>query len=350
MLIYAIKATRKLCSPQINEDRKDLKVEMNSDMADVVKISKVKFPIEHHLAFIQKLVDRGGPDPSEYYEFTEWLNTIHQGLKKGVLFKKDLKLLREAMGEALSILTLQGFVFIKPHGYAGDYEIIEKIYLEHTSSNPDLRKWDLYFQLQKAPVAVRNRKEYFLDLLNGLENVHPPATRKRILNIASGPARDLFDFFSQNNDSRLIVDNLDFDPLAISYAKNLCKDFLEKIEFFHSNAFDFNTTRKYRLIWSAGLFDYLSDRKFIFLLNRISEFLDQDGELVIGNFSLNNPTRAYMEIVGNWRLKHRSPEQLISLAKTCNFKDADIRVGQEPEGINLFLHLKRGKDFIPQNE
>lgn len=304
--------------------------------------------MKHHIAFVKDLVAKGGPDSSEYQEFTDWLETVNQEIKDGTLSEEGLQLLRDIMGEAISILTLQGFVFNKPHGYPGDYEIIEKIYQEHTSNDPELRKWDLFFQLQKAPMAVRNRKKYFLDLLGGLESLNPADIGKRVLNIASGPARDLFDFFSHNTDSCMVFDNVEFDPLAISYAKNLCKDFLKNIEFLHTNAFDFTTNKKYHLIWSAGLFDYLNDKKFIFLLNHIAPLLETDGELVVGNFSTNNPTQAYMEVIGDWRLNHRTPEQLISLAKSCNFKDSDIRVGQEPEGVNLFLHLKRGKDFIPQ--
>lgn len=305
--------------------------------------------MKHHVDFIRELIAKGGPDSSEYHEFSDWLKTLDEELKNFSISKEDLQLLRNEMGEALSILTLQGFVFSKPHGYPGDYEIIEKIYLEHTSKDPELRKWDLYFQLQKAPMAVRNRKKYFLDLLNGLEGLNQTTAGKSVLNIASGPGRDLFEFFSLNNGSSIFFDNVEFDPLAISYAKNLCKDFLKSIAFLHTNAFDFTTDKKYRLIWSAGLFDYLNDKKFIFLLNHMIPLLENDGELVIGNFSTNNPTQAYMEIIGDWRLNHRTPEQLISLAKACNFKDTDIRIGQEPEGVNLFLHLKCGKDFIPQH-
>jgi len=196
-------------------------------------------------------------------------------------------------------------------------------------------------------MAVRNRVQYFISLLNGVDSLNQQNTRKRVLNIASGPGRDLFNFFSQTtDDSKVFVDNVEFDPLAISYAKNLCKDYLEKIEFLHTNAFDFKTDNNYRLIWSAGLFDYLNDKKFVFLLKRVISLLENDGELVVGNFSNTNPTKPYMEIVGNWRLKHRTPEQLVSLAKACGFKDSDIKIGKEPESVYLFLHMKRGKDFL----
>ncbi len=104
--------------------------------------------MKHHLAYIDELVAKGGPDPSEHHEFTLWLEALKKEINDGALKKEDLDTLRDRFGEALSILTLQGFAYTKPHGYPGDYEIIEKIYLEHISKNPNLRKWDLFFQLQ----------------------------------------------------------------------------------------------------------------------------------------------------------------------------------------------------------
>jgi extracellular factor (EF) 3-hydroxypalmitic acid methyl ester biosynthesis protein len=302
--------------------------------------------MKHHVAFVKKLVKNGGPDSSDYHEIAEWLKIIHADFINGKLNKEDIQILRDEMGEALSILTVQGFVYCKPHGYAGDYEIIEKIYLEHVSSDPDLRKWDLYFQLQKAPIAVRNRKQYFISLLNALDALDTGIANKHVLNVASGPARDLFEFYSQKKDRSLVFDNVEYDPLAISYAKNLCKNFLESINFLHTNAFDFSAEKKYRLIWSAGMFDYLNDKKFIFLLKSLASHLEEDGELVVGNFSTDNPTLPYMEVVGEWKLYHRTSEQLVLLAKACGFTDGSIRIGQEPEGVNLFLHMKCGKDFI----
>ncbi len=305
--------------------------------------------MKHHIAFVKELCTKGGLDSSEYHEFTDWLKTVYREVQDGILSKEDLQLLRNEMGEALSILTLQGFVFNKPHGYPGDYEIIEKIYLEHTSNNPDLRKWDLYFQLQKAPIAVRNRKKYFLDLLNSLEAMDQTDTAKRVLNIASGPGRDLFDFFSLNNDSSIFFDNVEFDPLQYLMQKTYARTISKTLSFYIQTPLTLPQTKNIGLIWSAGLFDYLNDKKFIFLLKRLTPLLENDGEMIIGNFSTSNPTQAYMEVIGDWRLTHRTPEQLVSLAKACNFKDSDIRIGKEPEGVNLFLHLKCGKFFITQN-
>ncbi len=46
-----------------------------------------------------------------------------------------------------------------------------------------------------------------------------------------------------------------------------------------------------------------------------------------------------MELFGEWYLNHRSEEHLIYLAKNAGFEANQIRVGKEPENVNLFLHI-----------
>ncbi len=58
--------------------------------------------------------------------------------------------------------------------------------------------------------------------------------------------------------------------------------------FINANIFKYKTTEKYDLIWSAGLFDYLNDRRFIFLLNKLYTYLKPEGVLYVGNFSDQN--------------------------------------------------------------
>jgi hypothetical protein len=46
-----------------------------------------------------------------------------------------------------------------------------------------------------------------------------------------------------------------------------------------------------------------------------------------------------MELIGDWFLQHRSAEKLKSLAKAAGAADCHITVGEEAEGVNLFLHI-----------
>lgn len=156
------------------------------------------------------------------------------------------------------------------------------------------------------------------------------------MNVGSGPGRDVFELLSAH-DLPVSIDCVDQDKTAINYAKSLCHSFDEQVRFFDSNIFYFRGRKKYDLIWSAGLFDYLDDRLFKLLLKKIYKQLNPDGRLVVGNFSPNNPSRDYMEF-GQWYLNHRSEEELLLLADGLQGK---VSIEKEQEGINLFLTIEK---------
>ena len=304
--------------------------------------------MDQHIAYIEKLVAKGGPAPSEYDAFDQWLDKVAAERRQGRLSDQNLEVLRSAFQEALSPRTLQGFSYTKPHGYTGDFEIIDRMYTKHVTDEDHLENWDLYFQRQSAPVAVRNRKSYFLRLAASLQSTFSGKDALPVLNVASGPARDVFEYFAcPPTNGALCFDCIDNDPDAISYARELCAPYSDRIDFHNANALRFNTDRNYQLIWSAGLFDYLGDKVFRFLLRNLLGMLREDGELVVGNFAPNNPTKNYMELIGDWHLYYRDASDLKRLAKNCGVAAEDLRIGREPENVNLFLHVKRGDDFLP---
>ena len=308
----------------------------------------VAFHLEHHIAYINKMVACGGPEPGQYASFDRWLAYVASELRTERMSKAELHTLHEAFGRALSLETNQGLGLRKPHGYPGDYEIIDRIYNEYITEDVTLKNWDLYFHTQAAPRAVRNRKAYFINLLHALLATSPQAQALPVLNVASGPARDIFEFFQGNGyDSRISIDCIDADASAIEYAEALCAPYLDRVTFCEANALRFTSDQRYRLIWSAGLFDYFGDKGFVFLVERLMSMLDDNGELIIGNFSKKNTTRDYMEVIGEWDLYYRGEDDLLALAKACGVAEEDVRIGQEPEGVNLFLHIKRGNAFLP---
>jgi len=303
--------------------------------------------LDQHIAYIEKMVNKGGPDPSDYASFQRWLREVAKEHRSGDLSEEDLAILREAFGDALSSETLQGFCLKKPHGYAGDFETIDQLYTQHVTDTSGCEKWDVFFQAREAARAVRNRKQYFIRLMEALEAAFPDRETLPVLNIASGPARDVFEFFDSNGHNQSVrFECVDNDPEAIDYAQQLCEPYLNRIQFVETNALRYQPETSFQVAWSAGLFDYLSDKGFQFLLEHMLAALRDDGELVIGNFSPRNPTRDYMEAMLDWHLHYRTEEKLIELAKGCGVPDEDIRVDAEPEGINLFLHVKRGDRFL----
>ena len=115
---------------------------------------------------------------------------------------------------------------------------------------------------------------------------------------------------------------------------------LDVLQFYCRNIFRFRPNVDYDLVWSAGLFDYLNDKRFIFLLKHLYAMVKPGGSLVIGNFSEYNPSRDYME-AGDWYLNYRSEEKLIELAEKSGLKNGDVFIDSEPERVNLFVEIKK---------
>ena len=281
---------------------------------------------------LETIVKKGGPDKSEYNKLREIAISL-----KDMSLEEELELY-EIFKPILTIDSIIGHTFLKPYGYAGDYELIDKIYQKRVSADPFLAKWDHYYHDANSATAVRNRKSYFIKQINRCIN-----TRKtsRILNLGSGPCRDVYEYYSSNEGEKIFIDCLDMDKNALDHGAKVCADFIDNITFINKNAFRYKADNKYNLIWSAGLFDYFSDKLFIRLTNRMYQMLHKGGELIIGNFSDKNPGREEMEVFGKWYLHHRSEKTLINLAIKAGIERHNITISSEYTGVNLFLHIKK---------
>lgn len=119
--------------------------------------------------------------------------------------------------------------------------------------------------------------------------------------------------------------------------------FLDRVTFTRMNALKFVPTEPFDVVWAAGIFDYFADDVFQDLVGRLMKALAPGGELVIGNFAEGNPSRAHMELFCDWPLHHRNADGLMALARGCGVDSEAIRVGAEPQGVNLFLHISAAK-------
>ncbi|MDF1573712.1 MAG: class I SAM-dependent methyltransferase [Bacteroidales bacterium] len=279
--------------------------------------------------FLGKLVEKGGPEPTEYAEFTAIVNNLED---------QELDHFREAIKESLNENTLIGHGFVKPFGYPGDFTIIHNIYRLYV--NPDRRytNWDRFFQDQAGAHAVRNRKDYFLKRCAEVEN--QDRELKRILILGSGPATDVNEYLRKHPDSKIKFDLIDFDQNAIDFAKKQNREFKASIEYFKINVLRFKPYQWYNLIWSAGLFDYFKDKHFVYMINKYYKFLIPGGEFIIGNFSHSNPTRRLMEVLSDWYLVHRSKNDLVRMALEAEAREEQVEVDMEELGVNLFLRIK----------
>jgi hypothetical protein len=109
-----------------------------------------------------------------------------------------------------------------------------------------------------------------------------------------------------------------------------------------ANIFRFSRKHTYGLVWSAGVMDYLDQNVAVLFLTAALQAAAPGAEVVIGNFSPDNPSRNHIEVLARWYLHHRSPRQLLGLAENAGLPITGLRLGMESEGINLFLHAQKG--------
>ncbi|MRI00937.1 hypothetical protein GH721_10400 [Kriegella sp. EG-1] len=274
-----------------------------------------------------------------FEKLNELLFEVRCEMENATLLKSDLLEISTCFKKEFLAETLQGHVLRKPYGYPGDFLLIDKIYTEFKTLNTAFRIWDEYFHQQTVPRAIRNRKEYFKKLIANKSKV---TNDLKILNVVSGSGRELFEMYSNNSiGCNITTTCVELDDYAIAYSKGLNTEFNPQIEYVHSNIFNYSSFKKHDVIWSAGLCNYLNDNALILLLQYFKSKLAPGGEIILGNFNKeNNPSRNYLEIMGDWHLIHRTGKQLLYLAKKAGFLNNQIRIDREALNVCLFLHIK----------
>lgn len=293
--------------------------------------------IEKDLRYVENLIKIGGPIGKELAKFNAWVKATATKIQEKKYSTEEVVQLKQAFSPLYTKETLLGIAHLKPYGYAGDFEVIDRVYKEYIHPDPFYSNWDKLLQESNGLKAVRNRKEFFKKIVKK----YYAGQDFKVLNVASGPCRDVAEYLANYPNQGIQIDCLDHDKNAISYAKGLLKHInTEQYHFIHANIFKFQTTKTYDLIWSAGLFDYFDDTTFVTILKKLLSFLNPNGRLTVGNFSWKSETRYLKEFV-DWHLHYRDKEALLALGQeACEGLTAELQVLEEQEGVNLFLEVK----------
>lgn len=254
-------------------------------------------------------------------------------------------------GPALSAGEMLLHARTKPHGYAGDYQMLARIIGEYRSPSLPGRIYDDYFQTRMAPQAVRNRTRLIADKALAAFARRPGKTF-RLTSVGSGPALDVAAMLAalpRQDRQRVHVRLLDLDPHALAYAD----DHLQvagagSVSAHRENLFRLADRPRGRALlegsdFSActGFVDYLSDEDAARLLGAVWCGLAEGGELAAMNFSPVNECRDYMEWIGNWYLIYRDEAQFRAVVQAAGIPGEQCRFGAEATGSDLYVWARK---------
>lgn len=239
----------------------------------------------------------------------------------------------------------------KPVGYAGDYWIIDEIYKNAPASFGYKRLHDNYFQMSAISNAVRNRKEDFKRFMVATAQ-SKKNSRPRILNVASGPCREVYELLKKGEfkDSNVVFHCVEQDPKAIEYAQGLLGG-EPRVKFFQQNAVRLALSKdihgslegEYDFIYSTGLFDYLDRRVSLRLAKNLKELLSPGGVLAVSDVrdKFSNPSVYYMEWVGDWNLVYRDDDDFRRIFLEAGFAPHSLACKYEQQGVMQYVLAKR---------
>lgn len=233
--------------------------------------------------------------------------------------------------------------FIKPRGFAGDASLIDLFYGHRSGIEAitDVGR-SIFDALMRLPScdAVRYRRGYYGAFIDRASE----RPQSQILALACGHLREaLFSRAVTDRAVRLI--GIDSDPLAVAEARRSLGS--REVEIRNASVIDFVRRRawgeKYDAIYAAGLFDYLDVRIGMKTIATAYEALRPGGVLSIANFLPSIVERGYMDLVMDWRLIYRNPDDMIQLASHLPVEISNVNTWVDPFNSIVYLTVTKAR-------
>lgn len=244
-------------------------------------------------------------------------------------------------------------LYAKPRGYAGDSVSIEGIYAYQPSGFGRLGPLlDQCFLDEPAAQAVRNRRGLLAEEIRAVL-ARVEGRPVEITTMACGPAREVFDVFAELDDpQRLKVHLIDFDAEALEEVARRAEaqGLSAQMELHHANLIDLSIGRQkldlppQDLVYSIGLIDYFVDKLVVKLMSYGQRLLRPGAEMILGNFHPRNENKPLMDYVLDWRLIHRTEDDLSRLYQESAFARSATRFRFEGTGVNLFAVCRKARE------
>jgi extracellular factor (EF) 3-hydroxypalmitic acid methyl ester biosynthesis protein len=242
---------------------------------------------------------------------------------------------------------------LRPRGYAGDSVTMQYVYEDAYRGDSLFGKLLHKHAIEStAAQALRNRRRFVADAI--AQARREVGERLRLISVGCGPAWEVGDLLLTPEDCDAYeITLLDQDDealrdaarrvaeaerragskAAVRYIRGSVRTLLRNRELAESLG-------RYHVVYSMGLFDYLTAPVAKAVLGKLYELLAPGGRAIIGNFHVRNPTRWYMEYWMDWSLVHRTGEELSALA--AGLPGASSSIAFDATGRQMFLSIHKG--------
>lgn len=233
-------------------------------------------------------------------------------------------------------------LYIKPRGYAGDFETISMLIRNEAGGHGRLGPLvDRCFLQEPVAKAIRNGRAFLAaEVIANL--AHNPDLR--VTSLACGGAHEIYDVYGANPATRMQFTGLDIDYEALEAVRRWSEATLvgDLVQPVQGNLVYLATGRQdlelqpQHLIYSSAAINYLHDQFVVKLLDWIYAQLAPGGRVLLGNIHLSNPDKAFMDHVLHWQLIHRSEDDLHRLFAASAFGQPCERIVFEEEKVMMF--------------
>jgi len=245
--------------------------------------------------------------------------------------------------------------YTKPRGYCGDYVVMNHIYDGRPVGDTTFARLAQALAVRIGEFVVRRR-----DLVHSA--IEETIRRERsgsgttIVSLGCGPAREVADFAATRVGAMTPVTFVlvDHDEEALRFAgESIAAALAEpgshprlRAELRKLSALrllrDVPPARAFGdadLIYSAGLFDYFSDRTCRVLAQRLYEALRPGGALLLGNMKAGTDMIWPLYFIADWPLEYRTAERVMSWAS--DLPGAEVSLRTETTGYDYLLTVRK---------
>ncbi|MBZ4419353.1 class I SAM-dependent methyltransferase [Myxococcus sp. RHSTA-1-4] len=231
----------------------------------------------------------------------------------------------------------------RPRGYAGDAVLIDYLYMDRAADELHAgREIYRYMHQQPSSLSVRERRELLARTIDETAERVPEGAR--ILSVACGHLREA-------ETSRAVAEQrvgeliaFDQDPLSLAEISHhnphgVVKPVCGSVRALLSGK---TTFQDMDFVYSAGLYDYLSDAVATRLTGLLFGMLRSGGKMLVANFARYPPETGYMEAFMDWWLIYREEDDMRALLGEVPMEQlAGIRLYRDTQDNVIYLELTR---------